>query len=166
MKQTRQRGLTLIELMAALAVAILLMSVSVPMYQGIVANNRAVAVSNSFVSALRLARNEAVKRSENISVCAVVDASAVPPVCGSAGQWGNGWTVFRDDGSSADEHLRVWDMVSKAPTVTTAAATVVFESTGEATAAASFQLQQAHASSNQQRCVNVSGAGQVRAARC
>lgn len=162
----RQKGLTLVELMSALAVAILLMSVGMPMYQGIVANNRAVTVSNSFVAALHLARSEAVKRGEDITVCSVVDATATPPVCGDATQWGNGWTVFRDDGGSMDEHLRVWNMSAISPTVTTGAADVVFDSTGESSATAAFQLEQSHAASGQTRCVNVSGAGQIRAAKC
>lgn len=162
----REQGLTLVELMSALVVAIVLMSFGVPMYRSLVANNQAVTVSNAFVMALQLARSEAVKRGENVTLCSVVDASASPPVCGNAAQWGGGWTVFYDNGNTVEEHLRIWDMASVSPTVTTTSASVVFESTGEASAAASFQIDQSSAASGQTRCIDVNGAGQIRAAKC
>jgi len=163
---TRQKGLTLVELMVTLAVAIVLMGIGIPMYQSMVANNRSVAVSNAFSTALALARSEAVKRARNVTMCAVVDASASPPVCGSAAQWGNGWTVYFDDGGSADEHIRVWDMSDVSPTITASAASVVFESTGEASAAVNFDLEQDYALGSQHRCVTISAAGQIRKAKC
>jgi type IV fimbrial biogenesis protein FimT len=149
-------------MMVTLAVAIVLLGVGVPLFQSMVANNRAVTTSNGLVTALQLARSEAVKRARNVTVCPVVDASTTPPVCGTAAQWGNGWTVYWDDGNTMEEHIRVWDMSEVGPTITTTAASVVFVSTGEVLAASAFQLEQPGTTGSQTRCVRAAVAGQIR----
>ncbi len=92
----KQQGLTLIELMVTLAVAIILVAVGMPLFSGIVANNRATTQANTFLSAFKLARSEAVKRGTDVSVCAIADPAASPVVCGTSANWGNGLLVFTD----------------------------------------------------------------------
>ena len=137
-----QRGLTLVELMVTLAAAIILLAVGMPLFSGIVANNRAVAQSNDLLSAFKLARSEAVKRADNITICSIDNPSAAVPACGDAADWSNGWTVFFDDGSAIDEHIRVWISPAAAPTVVASTGSVVFTPRGEQSTAttASFAL--------------------------
>jgi type IV fimbrial biogenesis protein FimT len=66
---TRGLGFTLVEVMIAIALAALLLVVAVPSFRTMLLNNRMLSHANSLVSALNLARSEAVKRSGNVSVC-------------------------------------------------------------------------------------------------
>jgi len=160
----RQRGLTLVELMVTLAAAIILIAVGMPLFSGIVANNRAVALSNDMVSAFKLARSEAVKRTQQVTVCAIDDPTAAIPSCGAAADWSNGWTVFFDDGGSIDEHLRIWLPDGAAPTIVASVASVAFTPRGERLNAgiASLALTSTGSTTTRSHCLVVPASGQVR----
>ena len=64
----RQRGFTLIELMVTLTVAGVLLALGIPSFSKLIANNRIATQTNEFVSALNMARSEAVRRSQGVSV--------------------------------------------------------------------------------------------------
>ncbi len=114
MKRQSQSGFTLIELIIAMAIALILLGLGVPSFFSAVKNSKIGASNTDLVSALYLARSEATKRSGRVSVCArQSDAS-----CGS--DWNNGWILFTDNsvGSSAgtegvidgdDEVLRIYE---------------------------------------------------------
>ena len=113
-----QNGLTLIEMMITLAVAIILVAVGIPAFRSITANNRAVAQSNSLVTALTLARGEAVKRGVPVTICRSVDNACDD----AANDWANGWLVFEDTDASnsmdaGEELIRVWDEAPGNPTI-------------------------------------------------
>ncbi|WP_374562792.1 GspH/FimT family pseudopilin [Ideonella sp.] len=108
----RQMGFTLAELCAAMAVSGALAAVGMPTMASF--NGKAVvsAQSEGLMSALRLARNEAVSRGEQVSVCAMDPASAESgaPKCLARGKnWSAGWIVFidRDDRGDMDDADRV-----------------------------------------------------------
>jgi type IV fimbrial biogenesis protein FimT len=65
---SKARGFTLVELIVAMSVLALISTLAVPMYGEIVAANRTRAAAYSLVSALTLARSEAVKRNAAVSV--------------------------------------------------------------------------------------------------
>lgn len=170
---TRQKGLTLVELMVTLAVAIVLIAVGMPLFTSVAANNRASANTNMLVTAFNLARSEAVGRATTVSVCS--SASSPPgatPACGSAAQWGNGWFVFEDRGTlgsvdSGDVRLRIWEMPTGSPpsiTVTGGAA-ATFNYLGAADAVHTYQLSQTGSAANLTRCVTVTATGQIRSKR-
>lgn len=62
------RGFTLVELVIAVSVLALLVSLSAPLYTSMTANNRARSAAYSLVSALTFARSEAIKRNVTVSV--------------------------------------------------------------------------------------------------
>ena len=164
---TRQQGFTLVELMVTLAVAIILLAVGMPLFSGIVGSNRATTQANELVSALKLARSEAVKRGAEVIVCPAGDEA-----CGE--NWTNGWFVHSDadeDGSlDPEEVLRTWEALSASSTLdVTGGDSVAFQSTGDASGAFTFELDNADATGFDKdaakRCITVTLSGQVRAAR-
>jgi type IV fimbrial biogenesis protein FimT len=101
----RCSGLTLIELMVTLAVAIVLFAVGIPLYDNIQRNNRGVSQVNAMVAAINLARSEAVKTGNPVSVCPKADWSQTVPAsiaCGDQDDWAQGWIVFNDGDADGD----------------------------------------------------------------
>jgi type IV fimbrial biogenesis protein FimT len=91
-------GFTLIEVMIALAVLAILVSIAVPAYSTMLVNHRLAAQANGLLTALHLARSEAIKRNGRVVVCrAVAGADA----CGASGGWQGGWIVFADANNNA-----------------------------------------------------------------
>ncbi len=92
MNQRTGKGFTLIELMVTLAVAAILLTVGVPSFRATVENNRLTTAANELVSALNLARSEAIKRGVRVTVCKSADGAT----CTTSGDWEQGWIVFVD----------------------------------------------------------------------
>lgn len=169
----KQQGLTLIELMVTLAVAIILVAVGMPLFSGIAANNRAVAQSNALVSALNLGRSEAVRRGTPVAVCASTTAlpDASPACATSSPVWTNGWFVFADDDDDGvvdggETLVRMWDALSVNATVApTGRAWVTFDNAGGADGLHTLQLGQSDATGTANRCVTVTAPGNIRMKR-
>lgn len=87
-----QRGLTLIELLVTITVMGVLMAIGVPSFQSSMASSRVTTTNNDFVSALALARSEAIRRGTRITVCKSTNGTA----CFTTGDWAQGWIVFVD----------------------------------------------------------------------
>ena len=167
----QQKGLTLIELMTALAVAIVLLAVGIPAVKSMLANNRAVTNTNALVVALNLARSEAVKRNTNVTVCGVVDADVAAPACTGDSDWTGGWMVFTDAGTAgtvdgSDTRIRVWQPFDPAPAIDTGGANDVrFNPDGSSAAAVAIEIGQNGSLANQTRCVRILVSGQIRSER-
>lgn len=89
----KYKGFTLIELMITIALAGIILTLAVPSFQDTIRNNRLVSQANEFVGALHLARSEAIKRGNQVTICKSDNASS----CGGSGvNWENGWIIFSD----------------------------------------------------------------------
>lgn len=86
-------GVTLIELMTALAVLAILSSLAAPSLRDFLIRNRSAAISNEFVATILRARSEAVNRNMCVTVCRSTLASA-PAQCNSGSDWQVGWIAF------------------------------------------------------------------------
>ncbi len=86
-----QRGFTLIELMVAIAVLSILLSMAAPSFQSLIAQSRLTAISTQLRSALLTARSEAIKSNRQVTVCASEDQSSC-----SNGSWSSGSIAFID----------------------------------------------------------------------
>ena len=89
---SRSRGFTLVELVITLAVAAILLTLAVPNFSQFVKNNRLITQANDFVTALNVARSEAIKRGDRVTLCKSSDQVS----CAGSGNWEQGWIVFVD----------------------------------------------------------------------
>lgn len=92
MKPLHCRGLTLIELMMAIAIAAILLAVAAPSFQQALNGNRLGSAANELASAINLARAEAVRQNRRAVLCRSTDDSACD---GTVSTW-PGWIVFVD----------------------------------------------------------------------
>lgn len=77
--------------MVTVAVVVIVITVGVPSFRTLTQNNRLTAEVNDFVTALNLARSEAIKRNRPASLCKGSTGAAC--VTGTSG-WEQGWIVF------------------------------------------------------------------------
>ena len=99
----RTAGTTLVELLTTLTIVAVLATVAIPSFHTFHLNNQRATVVNGFLHALFLARSEAIKRGQIVSVCRSSDGRN----CESrSGDWRGGWIVFanrdRDDPPERD----------------------------------------------------------------
>lgn len=97
MPARRPRGLTLIELMVAIAIVAILATLAAPSFRDFLIRNRSAALANELTGTILRARNEAVNRNTCVVVCRTTNPASVAPSCtaGSA-DWRPGWMVFVD----------------------------------------------------------------------
>ena len=95
-RPTPERGVTLIELLVTLSVALILLGVAVPSFQSVIRINRIATLTNELTSSLQLARSEAVTRGTRVTVCKSSDPLSTTPSCETTADWQNGWLIFVD----------------------------------------------------------------------
>lgn len=159
-------GFSLIELMVVLVIVGIFLSLALPSFSHVNRSNRATAQSNGLLTALNLARTEAIIRRTRVSVCAGTGST-----CASGGAaWGDGWIVFVDRNapgmaSDDDEVLRVWPAVKKGDSLVGDGALVSFRSDGFAETAANWVLKPGACESDQQRAVRLVASGRSTVSR-
>ena len=167
-----ETGFTLVELLITLLVAAILMAVAIPAFNDLIQNNRVTAANNDLVSALAVARSEAIRRREPVTLCGSINLTA----CAGNANWETGWILFNDrdsDGivdAGVDNILRVWEAIPAGFTMTaTGGATLVrFDRLGAANPGETFQLSNPDCvtgQANRERSITVAGSGTVSAIR-
>lgn len=96
MKTLRQKGYTLYELLITTLVVGVLLSVGVPSFVSFGQNSRMTASANDLLGSFHLARSEAARSKNNVTICASANSTTANPTCG--GTFEEGWIVFQDDG--------------------------------------------------------------------
>jgi len=86
----RNSGFTLTELMVALAIVAILLTLGVPSFRYITNSYRISAEVNSLLGDLMYARAEAIKEGQNVTVCATANGTT----CSGAAAWQTGWLVY------------------------------------------------------------------------
>ena len=129
----RSAGFTLVELMVTIAVAAIVVAVGVPSFLRTLARHTIASQAEELQDAVRVGRNEAMKRSGPVVLCRTEESN--PSHCaGSGGSWQT-WVLFTDvarSGSFAagDAVLRQRQEASRRTVVTSDAASIRFEATG------------------------------------
>jgi type IV fimbrial biogenesis protein FimT len=167
-RRRRLAGFTLIELMVTVAVAGLVVALGVPSFLRTLARHAIASQAEELQDAVRVGRNEAMKRSGPVVLCRTEQSN--PTHCaGSGGSWQT-WVLFTDAARSGafaagDAVLRQRQEASQRTSVTADAANIRFEATGIAhadTGSAVFVLGERGASDlAQQRQVCVNPRGEV-----
>lgn len=97
----RNSGVTLIELMATLAIAVILIGATAPGLGSLIKDIRLSTLTNEFIGALQLTRSHALRSQHPAVLCKAPSGMA----CDEAAHWDQGWMAFEDrngDGGCAD----------------------------------------------------------------
>jgi type IV fimbrial biogenesis protein FimT len=135
----RSRGFTLIELMVTVAVLVVLMAVGVPSFRSFVQSQKVKSASFELMSALVVARSEAVKRN--------TDVKLEPD---TEGAWASGWAVKYGAGPTT-----VLKQAALPGLTITGPTSVIYKGTGRAGGSANFTV----TGDSSVKCVMVDSSG-------
>ncbi len=131
------KGFTVIELVVAIAIASILLSLAAPSFTTSIQNNRLVTQINELNTSLSIARTEAIKRNSNITVCKSSNGTSC------SGNWHDGRIIFIDndsdgsvDNGDGDEILFVSGAIPADSTLTFSETRVSYANTGFGTSGA------------------------------
>lgn len=153
----KSQAFTLVELMIVLGVAAILATMAAPAFWNMIQNSRTTTQANELVTAINLARSEAIKRGERVEICA--SGNPASGECGGENDWAAGWLV-RVEGN-ADAVIRVWEAPAGLNLAANGTATMVFRSLGERLddGTATFTLNFDGCTGDRQRRIRVNAAG-------
>lgn len=91
----RAEGFSLMETLIVISIVAILMALAIPTFKYVTQSNRSTSEINGLLSNLQLARAEAIKEGQTVSVCPSIDGVS----CSAASTaWQTGWLVFSDTG--------------------------------------------------------------------
>ena len=166
-----QRGFTLLELITTVTVAGILMAVAVPSFFNTSRSSHAAADANELVSALSIARSEAIRRASRITVCPSSDGASC------TGTWVDGWIVFVDTAATdatdppvVGTVLRVSPPPTGSPAITGGSDWIRFLPRGYARSKSgampvTYTITVRGCTAQQARTVEINGVGRATAAR-
>lgn len=161
----REAGFTLIELMVAVTVLVLAVTVAIPNFQSLVESNRVTTKTNTLLSSFKVARGEAVKLGQPVTLTAV------------DGDFTKGWCIYEGaSGSTCDnaaDVVRRFEGSSTGIAIAPDATSIEFDEQGRLTQPGSnFEITVESASGedeNKRRtyvCVHVSGRASTSSKEC
>lgn len=156
-----ERGVTLIELLVAIVVATILLTVGVSGFQSLIIRERVASATNDLVSDLSMARMEAINRHAMVVLCSSSGAG-----CTNSLDWSSGWIVFQDtdtdyafDPASGDQLIRTHPSLNQVKIVmSTDAKIIAFNETGYPTNHGSSLVSGPHGVDETTVCIEYSGA--------
>jgi len=93
---TSQKGMTLIEMMIAVAILGILASVAVPNMMDLLKDAKLSTQSDLLISTLKNARLEAIKQRKDIQFCPAADANTATACSTNAADWSKGWILIEN----------------------------------------------------------------------
>jgi len=141
--------------MVTIAVAAVLLTVAVPGFRGLIQDNRATSLANELTTAINVARSEAVRRGQIVSVC--------------TDDWEEGWRVEvgGDCDATGDDVIRRWDPPSTNSVINAGddETAISFEALGglegDDADAITFQIHVENCTGDRARSLRVSPGGRV-----
>ena len=110
-----ETGFTLIELMTTVAVTAVLLTLALPSFRETILSNRISTQANEFVSDLNIARSEAVKSAQTVTITS-----------NNGTNWGSGWTITNAGGTT----IRVHGPLDGSSTLTGSVNSIQYQETG------------------------------------
>ncbi|MBC7574140.1 MAG: GspH/FimT family pseudopilin [Herminiimonas sp.] len=135
-------GVTLVELLVAVAIGAILLSLAIPSFTTLLMNNRATAQTNALLNGLNFARSTALSKNVNVQLCPIGALSSA--TCGS--NWATGWIVATQPVTGASTLLQSYQAGTREAKLSTvviagvAATAVQFDPRGLATTPANFKF--------------------------
>jgi type IV fimbrial biogenesis protein FimT len=96
-KSPRAVGFTLLEALVVMALLGLMVSLAAPAMSALRQQHQLQAQAEGLLGSLVLARSEAMRRQQRVTMCARASDSA----CDASGTWQQGWLVFADANGNA-----------------------------------------------------------------
>jgi len=168
-----QQGMTLIELMAVLLIAAVLIGIAIPGMRTTTNSSRGLNAIGDISGMLARARSEASSRGKPITICVSADGAT----CSGTTTWESGWMMFVDDGNvvapaspttnsthdTGEEIIQIGGAAPSNTTLTTvpAAASITFNSRGIPSNLTGGTFRYCGAD-KVMKVININGGGQVR----
>lgn len=159
---SRAAGFSVFELMIVLTLIAILLALATPSFREFTRSNQVTSTNNDLVTALNLARSEALRRSTGVTVCSSANGTS----CGSADDWVSGWIVFEDAAgtgviASDDKVVQKWAETNKGIRVVTTSLNIQYQPTGTAAASAAIDVSYDSCQGPRRRHIQVSAAGTI-----
>ena len=157
------RGFTLVELMIVLVILAVILIFALPAFQQVRLATRLTNYANDLVGSIYLARGEAIKRNNQVRLCATSDGST----CAASGGWQQGWIVLDPNDVVLQYQPALQAGYSLTETANSGAMTLNFDASGLVSPApATFNIcRQAPTVGNQKREINVTTIGRTNVER-
>lgn len=164
-KRLSKAGMTLPEMLVTLSVFAVLIAIAAPSLKDLLADRRVAAHTQTLFGSMLLARSEAIKRRNPVSICKSSNGSGCD---NSLTNWSTGWLVFEDedaDGAldSGDQLIRVFEKTDNLVSMQwNNGNTLGFNHHGQARQAGTFTLCEANSSGFEVRQIVLSLTGRAR----
>ncbi len=134
-------GFTLIELMMTIAILAIILAIGIPSFQNLFENSRFNRANDEFISAVNLARSEAITRElpsgGQVLLC---ERNTAGTACSGDAAWSDGLMVLEADAAGAVvQVIRVWEPIATAQ-VAAVAGSVAFMPDGRVNQAGGFTI--------------------------
>lgn len=113
MKKHRQKGFTLYELLITVLIIGVILTFGVPNLSDFTQNSRVTALANDLHGSFYLARSEAARAKQNVTICASAKPFDDAAACNGA-SFDEGWIVFLDDDGDIVRDVGTGESVLKA----------------------------------------------------
>ncbi len=160
-QKRQQRGLTLLEMLIALAVAAIVLTVVAPSVQNLLAKNRVTSEINELSAVIQFARYTAIDQNSRTLVCPASDFAN----CST--NWNQAKIVFIDNNNNnkrdtSEPLLLTTQIVSSVNSMTGPDTPLVFLDSGATTASVSIKVCPDENSNATARAININAQGRVR----
>jgi type IV fimbrial biogenesis protein FimT len=160
MSRRHSTGFTLVELLAVIAIAAILLTIAIPSFQESMRANRVATTGNELLASLSLARSEGIRSTRGGGVCTSTNGTS----CG--GNWNNGWLVWTDsNGNGAlntGETVVRYSQAKARLALTSAVTTIAFDSRGRIIGGAQQIQLSPEGATAPIRCLRIAVTGQTR----